>query len=123
MLEQQTIDTLIRAIRDARGQEICGFVLESSAGQQELFLVSNWAEAPGSFVVEESEVLRIERYAKRHGLHIQAFVHSHMSSLELSKEDEASLRTSDVPWIVVMLDGDKLRFKVFNKVDNGKVIK
>jgi proteasome lid subunit RPN8/RPN11 len=113
MLGPHVVDLLSRAIRNAGAREICGFLLSSPDGEQQLRLVSNWASMPGSFIVGESEVQRIERCAERERLQIQAFVHSHSSVLELSEEDNRGIRSSDLPWILVKLDGDQLTYAVY----------
>jgi proteasome lid subunit RPN8/RPN11 len=119
VLKPDAIQVLARAVRDAGAREIAGFILGSSTGEQQVLLARNCLATPGSFLIGELEVRRIERYARRRGLRIEAFVHSHRFSLDLSTEDETGLRATGCPWIVVMMEGDQLKYKVFQKRRKG----
>src|SRR5688572_12741353 len=90
-------------IREAKGMEICGFILIDSAGNPDFYLLNNLSKEPHCFVVGRPEFLRLERYAQRRGLRIAAFVHSHASGLELSGSDIQGLCNGQIPWIVVAL--------------------
>lgn len=114
MLSRHVVETLTKAIHNERELEVCGYLLDDGDGSQEFFRVRNWSELPGSFTVTEGELKRVERYARRNHLNVRAFVHSHRSTLELSRMDARDLAGSDVPWIVAVLKGETLRYAVYD---------
>jgi proteasome lid subunit RPN8/RPN11 len=114
MLQQAASITLSRALRQAGRREICGFLLVDSAGAQEIFLVRNSSWNVGGFTIAALDAERMERYAERHGYRVHALIHSHWSTLELSDVDKHGLATSKLPWLVVMLDGDSIRYRLYD---------
>ena len=44
---------------------------------------------------------------------MKAFVHSHESSVRLSASDEASIRSSPWPWLVVVCSGTEIQGEWF----------
>ena len=113
MLELQTIQKIVLAIRDAGRREVCGLVLRHATGNQEFLRLRNLAELPTSFEIGNSEVLRAERYAQLQGARIEAFIHSHHTTLELSAADKTSIKVSNVPWITILLGKATIRYRVF----------
>ena len=105
-LSREVRHTLERAIVHSGGREIAGLLLESSDGQQRIVLGPNLADEPGAVELPGWWRERIEWWAQSSGLTVRAFVHSHLTSLEASPEDEEGMRQSELPWIVVwMRDG------------------
>ena len=111
-LTSRTLGLLAHLVRDERRREIVGFVLGADDGDQELISARNWAEQNACFFVAAGELERIERHARRRGLDIQAIVHSHRSSLELSAADAEELGAGSIPWIVVVPRGDGVEYRI-----------
>ena len=104
---------LVRALRHARGREICAYLLEGESGQQ-VFRVDNCALSRGDFHVPEHEIARMRAYASQLELAPKAFIHSHAGDLRLSREDEPSFAGDELPWIVVDLKDETLAWRCYN---------
>ena len=114
MLTPETRSLLSKAIVQARGAEVCGFLLEHPVTGESLALVRNLETRPGRFVVPDSERRRIEGAALRSGARVASFVHSHANSLRLSDADRLEAGAGDLPWILVALRDGNLRSRRFD---------
>ena len=110
-LTRETIAILERCIREARIEELCGFLLEGQS-EQRFYRLQNHADLPYQFRTSRLEHERLERYAQRRCLHLAAFVHSHPRGLELSDVDLPSYRVGRIPWVVVALTENALIYRV-----------
>src|SRR2546422_3548491 len=113
MLSENIVSRLTNILSTAKEREICGFLLTGSAGEQTYFGVFNLARLPWTFLVSHTDVERVARFAKSHGMRIAAFIHSHNGSLDLSDDDRLAMCASGLPWIVVTLSEGKLRMRVY----------
>ena len=122
-MRSSTKEVITRAVRDAGGKEICAVLLQDIYGEQQVIRLPNWSIEPNGFFIAKSELQRVERYAEREGHNILAFIHSHISSLRLSKEDRRSFQNSKYPWIVVCIgpSGLKSRFYEHDATRSGGV--
>lgn len=109
------ISLLERCIRDAGDREFCALLLQHPDGQQEVIRLPNWSEDRFAFFVSTSELRRIERFASRVGAKVLAFIHSHISSLDLSDTDQEYLHHSKYNWVVVIMQDGSIRTKVYEK--------
>jgi proteasome lid subunit RPN8/RPN11 len=105
---------LERAILSARGREIAGLLLEDPAGAQRIELAPNLAAEPGEAEVPAWWLERALRRGGVAGFRAVAFLHSHLTSLELSETDRASMRERSLPWIVLLLREGRLTWAVYS---------
>lgn len=96
-----------------RGREYCAFLLTGERGLQEVFQVLNVDGLWGSFQVPDSELARVEAHARRRGMTIGAFIHSHHSTVQMSPADRRSHARSRYPWIVVRLNSDGFDYATY----------
>ena len=106
------IAELERAVRLARGREIAGLLLEDPAGDQLLRLAPNLLNEPGQIEVPGWWLERMLHRRDPSEYRPVAFLHSHVSSLDLSETDRASIQGFPLPWIVLRIDTDGLRWVV-----------
>jgi proteasome lid subunit RPN8/RPN11 len=111
LLTASLVARLERLLAGERRREIVAYVLGAEGREPELVSVRNWGEQAGCFSVAAGEVERVARHAERRGLDVQALVHSHRSSLDLSAADAAEMRAGVIPWIVVTSSPDGLRYR------------
>jgi proteasome lid subunit RPN8/RPN11 len=102
--------TLKQALRESGEIEVTGFlVADPGASGAWFWRLRNYGDQPGTFALDPGEVSRVRRAAARRGQTIVAFVHSHVSSLARSQVDRASQALTDLPWVIVRLDRDRLQ--------------
>jgi proteasome lid subunit RPN8/RPN11 len=105
---------LVRALRASPGREVVGFLLtDSRKAGLNFWRLRNYGEQHGAFALDPLEVRRVRRTAARRGMRIAAFVHSHPSSLDRSRADRTSQALTALPWMIVRLDGDRLRQRLY----------
>ena len=106
-LDENVIAKISLDVQQLRGRELCGYLTLDSHEQQEFYALINRSHDAGSFWVSKGDYQRLARHFARRNLRILAFVHSHSSGLELSREDSICLRASDIPWVIVgIVDGE-----------------
>lgn len=102
-LDDEVEQTLVKCIRNARGAEICGYLLENAHGKQRFLAIENrLASREGVFIsaIDQERALRI---ICSRDLRILAWVHSHDVGTNLSEVDVQYLATGGISWIVVCL--------------------
>lgn len=105
----------LRLIRAARGLEVAGLLLENSAGEQRIQRAPNLHSEPGNVEVPRWWFDRMLARQDCSGFRPVAFFHSHVSSLELSETDRASMSTLSLPWIVLMMRSGQLSWAVYQE--------
>ena len=110
-LDDQVCRTLLSAIRDTPGREICGFLVELE-NKIAFRRIPNFGGA-GEFWIDEISLGRILGDIARTPGVIRGFVHSHFSDTDLSSADVSSLRRSPWPWLVVVARERTLRYEWF----------
>jgi proteasome lid subunit RPN8/RPN11 len=80
--------------------EICGFLVQRSSIQTFRRLPN--AGGAGEFWIDQSDMDAVLADLERHGMEVTGFVHSHGSGLRSSASDEAGLRSSRWPWLIVV---------------------
>ena len=103
---------LERSIAAARGREIAGLLLENSAQEQRIQLAPNLRADAGRVEIPRWWFDRRLERRDASGFRPVAFFHSHVSSLELSDADRASMRSLPLPWIVVLLKNSRLTWSL-----------
>ncbi|MET0533454.1 MAG: hypothetical protein ABW171_04450, partial [Steroidobacter sp.] len=106
----RVIGELERALANTGEHEIAGLLLEDATGEQRFQRAPNLCTEPCTI-----EVPRwwLERRLRCGSVHRPiAFVHSHVTSLEPSDADRASLQNFPLPWIIVRLHAGKLEWAV-----------
>src|SRR5262249_2074872 len=114
MLSRRTIQVIADCMSETGEVELCGFLLLDSTGEQRFHRISNLLGDRGSFFVSVLDFERLQRYAERHKLHVAAFIHSHRSSLDLSRADRTGMELSPLPWIVVAAGKSGLEFAIYD---------
>jgi proteasome lid subunit RPN8/RPN11 len=90
------------AYREALPLEAAGFLLGSEQLVREVALARGSAGGRGEFSVPDYELRRIRAWAAERKLRIVALFHSHPGGdVRLSPADEAALRHSEWPWVVI----------------------
>lgn len=102
-LTEKVEQTIIKVILNARGAEICGFLLDNENGQQSFLSIENRLASRNEVFVSETDMSRAQRIIQTRGLHTIAWVHSHHTGTVLSEVDRQGLAESSIPWIVVCL--------------------
>ena len=113
------IGALQRAILAARGRDIRGLLLEDPAGEQRIQLAPNLVSEPGAAEVPGWWLERALRRRDPEGFRPVAFFHSHVSSLEPSETDCASMQGSSLPWIVLLVREGQLAWAVDGSASSG----
>jgi proteasome lid subunit RPN8/RPN11 len=108
----EVIRELERALALARGREVAGLLLEDSAGKQRVHLAPNLSDEPGATEVPRWWLERMLRRPDPAGYRPIAFLHSHVSSLDPSETDRASMQGFPLPWIIFRREGGQLRWVV-----------
>jgi len=102
-LAKQVEQTIIACVRNARGAEICGYLVEDPHGNQSFLAIENRLASRDGVFASKLDIARAQRQIRARDLRICAWVHSHYSGTSLSEIDRLGLAESDVPWIVVCL--------------------
>ena len=109
MLEPATEQVICQALQEARENiEVCGFLLRDRSNAQIFLRVWNSSPGPSQFSITRGELERVSKYADRCGCKLEAFLHSHASSLDLSPEDKRMLLSGTIPWVIVRKGSNKL---------------
>lgn len=109
---------LRQALEESGREEVVGFLLAVEEDAPAWFWrLRNYGEQPGVFALDELEVGRVIRTAARRGERIVAFVHSHTSSLDLSPTDRRRQPLTNLPWLVVRLDGSEVRWRLHRETE------
>lgn len=103
LLEDDVEQVIIKCIRNARGAEICGYLLEDKRHKQSFLTIENRLASRDGVFVSAIDIDRALRIIRSRELRILAWVHSHDVGTALSEVDRQYLAESDVPWIVVCL--------------------
>ena len=104
---------ICRSVTEAGGREVCGYLTLDLGMQQAFHRITNRSVEPDNFWISRVDSRRFMKKAARQNLRVLAFLHSHRSSLELSRQDKISLDDSEVPWIVVAVVNGQLFSKVY----------
>jgi proteasome lid subunit RPN8/RPN11 len=113
MLQPKIKDIITRRVKEARGSEVAGYLLEDAIGSQQFFELYNPLAGVGQFFVMKEEYAGLCQYIRKNQCTLLAFVHSHHSGVALSEQDKAEMRESDLPWVVVCFEGDVLQYEVY----------
>ena len=106
-LDENVIAKISLDVQQLRGRELCGYLTLDSHEQQEFYALINRSHDAGSFWASNGRISDVGAPFSSTQLRILAFVHSHSSGLELSREDSICLRASDIPWVIVgIVDGE-----------------
>jgi proteasome lid subunit RPN8/RPN11 len=102
---------LVAAVHDRPGQEVCGFLVERLS-------ILTFRRVPnlggaGEFWIEQGSLDQILSDITRSHSVVRAFIHSHGSSVHLSASDEALIRFSQWPWLVVVCIGTEIQGEWF----------
>lgn len=114
MLTEGVCDEIKRAIRQEGVREVCGFLIADAYGTHQFWRIPNQSCHALSFAMPAREVSRVFRHARKTGLKVIALLHSHPNGTTPSRDDRRAMRYSDLPWIIVHLDGDQLVWKTFD---------
>jgi proteasome lid subunit RPN8/RPN11 len=112
------IRELESALALARGRELAGLLLEAPGGKQRIQLAPNIGEA-GTTEVPRWWLDRMLRRRDPSGYRPVAFIHSHVSSLDLSEADRASIQRFPLPWIIIRLEAGRLVCAVYRSRSLG----
>jgi proteasome lid subunit RPN8/RPN11 len=114
------IDALIAHARETAPNECCGLLLGGQAGVVEAVRTRNIADEPVSrFVVDPQDHINGRRGARRRGLDVVGFYHSHPRSPAIPSEtDRAEASYPDHLYLIVSLAGDPPDIALF-RVDAG----
>jgi proteasome lid subunit RPN8/RPN11 len=112
ILSRSAINELFALTKVARGLEVAGLLLENAAGEQRIQRAPNLHSEPGNIEIPRWWIDRMLVRQSPPGFRPVAFFHSHVSSLELSETDRASLDNFPLPWIVLMVKDGQLEWVV-----------
>jgi proteasome lid subunit RPN8/RPN11 len=114
------IDALIAHAREAAPAECCGLLLGGPAGVVEAVRTANIAAEPMSrFVIDPQDHIDGRRNARRRGLDVVGFYHSHPGSPAIPSEtDRAEASYPDHLYLIVSLAGDLPDVALF-RLDDG----
>lgn len=105
------------AIRRSHPFEVCGFLVSDNEGRLRFRRLRNWSAEPDGFFVTSADYCQFAREASSNDWRIEAFLHSHRRSLELSELDEQYMEGGNVPWVVVTPGGEDIRYRLFERPD------
>jgi proteasome lid subunit RPN8/RPN11 len=112
-LDDEVIEAIRRAIEESGNREVCGYLTADARMRQQFHRLANRSTDPDTFWISRVDFRLFERRTSRHNLRILALIHSHRTTLRLSRQDKISLAGSPIPWIVVVLAKDRLLSKVY----------
>jgi proteasome lid subunit RPN8/RPN11 len=110
-IEEAVCRALLLAAHDTPGREICGFLVERLSTLA-FRRIPNLGGA-GEFWVDPSSLDQILGDVARRQSVVRAFIHSHGSRVCLSASDEAAIRFSPWPWLVVVCRGTEVQGRWF----------
>jgi proteasome lid subunit RPN8/RPN11 len=102
-LPEKLLSELTEALNDSHNKELCGFLLKNNTGELEFIRMANWADGLNEFFIAKSQYESIKLYSYRMKKELFAFLHSHISSLDMSSTDRDSFFLGDIDWIVIRL--------------------
>jgi proteasome lid subunit RPN8/RPN11 len=108
MIPPPVRSTILRAIAQARQQEVCGYLISTANGNEFFWRLRNLSGQEGHFLIASNELDRVAHASRRNLYTIQAFVHSHTTSLEMSHADRLAFQSSDVPWVIVTQENGRI---------------
>ena len=111
-------ETLKWSQQAARGQELAGVLVRSPERDLRFWAAPNLADGFGCAEIPLWWFERAGRQAEREGLRMEAFVHSHTSSLKLSEADRVLMRKFRFPIVVVILRGDEVRAARYGRLES-----
>lgn len=101
MILDKNIQELLGRLWDMpRQNEVTGFLLEYPRHEQRFVAVRNISTNRYSFFITDDQVRAVKKYAEKSGAVVEAFVHSHERTTEMSDNDETSFKTSEFNWII-----------------------
>jgi proteasome lid subunit RPN8/RPN11 len=110
-IDEAVCRTLCRAANDTPGREICGFLVEGSSTLT--FRRIPNAGGPGEFWIDPGDLDAILNDLAKNRMEVTGFVHSHGSGLRPSASDEAAMRSSQWPWLIVVCRGSDIQGEWF----------
>ena len=104
-IARRALDAIVAHARDVAPAECCGLLLGSPASVVEAARTRNIADDPDSrFLIDPKEHIDGRREARRRGLEVVGFYHSHpRSSAEPSARDRAEAGYPDDLYLIVSL--------------------
>jgi|SRR5580704_11150172 proteasome lid subunit RPN8/RPN11 len=112
MLSNNVLLAIAHEFNSQSAREICGFLVLDAARTQYFQGIRNRANLPDSFILSERDTSAVYARAKNSDHKVIAFIHSHKSDLELSREDHVDFTNSTIPWIIVCRNLDKITYRV-----------
>jgi proteasome lid subunit RPN8/RPN11 len=119
---REALESIVAHSREAAPAECCGLLLGGQAGVVEAVRTRNIADEPASrFVVDPKDHFDGRRDARRRGLDVVGFYHSHPGSPATPSEtDRAEASYPDHLYLIVSLAGDPPDVALF-RLDDGDV--
>jgi proteasome lid subunit RPN8/RPN11 len=108
------IDAILLHARDAAPEECCGLLVGQAASVVEAFATRNLAESPSRFRIDPKDHIDGLRRARRRGLDVIGFYHSHpRSSAAPSETDVAEASYPNHLCLIVGLGSDPPEVRLF----------
>ena len=125
LLKVSQLLTLEHAATLSNPYESCALLLGKKNGNfyevYEVIPVTNKYTSEISFGMDESELLKIYKYAESSNISIVGIFHSHPSNPVPSETDKVFMEINPVPWIIKSTITDDMRCFVFSDVLKGKI--
>ena len=103
-LPEQVAGAIIEHARRAQPRECCGLLLGRGENVLEATPAPNLAPDPNRFLLDPATHVRVRRDARRRGLEVVGFYHSHTHSpAEPSARDVAEAAYDDAVYVIVSL--------------------
>jgi proteasome lid subunit RPN8/RPN11 len=120
------IEAIVAHAREEAPAECCGLLLGGQNGVVEAVRTRNVADQPASrFVIEPQDHINGRRDARRRGLDVVGFYHSHPGSPAIPSETDRAEASYPALYLIVSLAGDPPDVRLFrlDDVDQGNFLR
>jgi proteasome lid subunit RPN8/RPN11 len=118
-IQHQALEAIIAHARAAAPAECCGMLIGSDASIDEAVRAKNIAESPTRFLIEPKDHIDARRTARRRGLEVVGFYHSHPHSPAWpSPTDVAEAMDAEAVHLIVSIQGGAADARLF-RIERG----
>ena len=118
-IQHQALETIIAHARAAAPAECCGMLIGCDASIAEAVRAKNIAESPTRFLIDPQDHIDARRSARRRGLEVLGFYHSHPHSpARPSPTDVAEAAYPEAVHLIVSIEAGAADARLF-RIERG----
>jgi proteasome lid subunit RPN8/RPN11 len=121
-IRRETLDAIVAHARTAAPVECCGLLIGSGASIDQAVRAQNIAAKPARFLIDPKDHIDARREARRRGLEVLGFYHSHpQSPARPSETDVAEAAYPEAVHLIVSLAGGDADAGLF-RIERGTAV-